>query len=277
MTDISSSFTVGNNAIDVQVTGGDGITQTIYSFTIMMEAAPIAPPLGPIDPPPALTKPTITPLTKSALLGTRVVFSLTAQYSGQVQYSWKKGGNEVSTAPQLIFESVQLANAGSYTLTIIGSAQQSTSDSVTLSVFQSEQGNQSQTQAAFEAGEMPEIPIQVLIYAGNFDAVTKPVTGSSIMFQPIDDGLLAVKPKNIHLSQLPLSVKKVSMAIGGLVDTSTFKSLTLYITPLDQYNTKLSDFTQNPVKVTLELPLEFTAEQLEVRTWDYVDDQPLVG
>lgn len=266
------NFTVGNNTIDVQVTGSDEITQTIYSFTIMMEATPTPPPPGPVAP---LTKPNIAPLIKSALLGTRVVFSLTTQYPGQVQYSWKKDSAEVSTASQLVFNTVQLANAGSYTLTVIDSTQQSTSDPVTLTVFQSEQENQPQTQGVFEAGEMPETPIQVLIYAADFDVATKPVTSSSITFQPIDDGYLTVKPKNIQLSQLPSQVKKISMAIGGLVDTPSFKSLTLHITPLDQNNTKLSDFTQTPVKLTLELPPEFTAEQLEVRVWDFTNEQPL--
>src|SRR5438067_6676152 len=66
--------------------------------------------------------PTITtaPASQTALAGTNPYFSVVATGTGTLSYQWNKGGAAISsgTLSTLSFTSVQLTNAGAYTVAV---------------------------------------------------------------------------------------------------------------------------------------------------------------
>ena len=79
---------------------------------------------------------TTQPSSQSATVGDSVSLSVAASGSAPLGYQWKKGGSDVAgaTSSTLAFASVQLADAGSYTVVVSNSAGTVTSDAAVLTV-----------------------------------------------------------------------------------------------------------------------------------------------
>ncbi|HEU4391225.1 MAG TPA: pectinesterase family protein, partial [Blastocatellia bacterium] len=87
---------------------------------------------------PPVTAPTITtqPVSRTAIVGDNVSFTVVATGFPTPTYQWRKDGSDISgaTSATLSLNSVQLGDAGTYTVVVSNSAGTVTSDPATLSV-----------------------------------------------------------------------------------------------------------------------------------------------
>ncbi|HKX28623.1 MAG TPA: immunoglobulin domain-containing protein, partial [Blastocatellia bacterium] len=99
---------------------------------------PLTAPVENPDGPPPPSPPTITtqPASRSATVGDSVIFSVVADGTAPLSYQWKKDGSDISgaTGANLTLTSVQLADAGSYSVEIGNEAGIATSDPAILTI-----------------------------------------------------------------------------------------------------------------------------------------------
>jgi hypothetical protein len=217
------------------------------------------------------------PEARTVLAGSSVRFGILATGQG-LSYQWKKDGENISDATSASYDitSVASENAGAYSVSITNTVGTTTSTAVQLSVITVAEPSKEVLKDVVKTGAAPIN--QQITFNETIDSVVKEFVSQTKQPDPIARTVEVIptsapQAPRTTIANIPAEVAKVSVSAipAPIIDNDSGEIRTIIdFKFFDENNNKLSDFADNPVLISVELPAIFTASVLNVYRVDDV-------